>query len=378
MAATLAAEFGATVHLFEKRAALGRKLLIAGSSGLNISHEATLSEWAKHYTGFNEKYWRDLFTEFSSSDWIRFIEEKLKLETFLGTSKRYFVREMKASGLLKEWQSYLTRLGVTIHSSSTLDDFSSDSGRVSLSFKTAEGQTRFTFDRALFALGGASWETEIPAYYSLFRQKNLKMEPFVPSNVGYEVDWKKEFLNEAEGKPLKKIVFTSRLGTKAGELMVTKYGLEGTPIYFYGTPGEAFIDLKPDEDEKQILSKLLKVKENMSPIRRVKKVLGLCDGSLALLFHHSSALAKTDLKVMAQEIKRFNVSLREPRPLLESISSKGGLSLSEVSEKLELKQFPGIYCAGEMLDWDAPTGGFLIQACVSQGAVSARHFCGGK
>lgn len=361
------------IHIFEKRKGFGRKLLIAGSSGLNISHHASVNDFSAHYTGWNSEVWSKLFAEYSPQDWIRFIEKELRLETFLGTSERYFVREMKASGLLKKWIAYLEARKVIFHSTAELIDFDSDGSRVMLRFKD-DSKPRL-FDAAAFLLGGASWLKEEgiePAWVDMFRRKKIGMTAFEPSNVGYEVDWNESFLKEAEGKPLKKVLFTTKRGSKLGELVVTQYGLEGTPIYFYGVPGPATIDLKPDLTREQIELKCKSVRENLSPIRRVKKVLSLNDTALALLFHHLDEDAKKDLARVIAAIKAFPITLKASRTLSESISSKGGVSLSEVSDRLELKKFSRIYCGGEMLDWDAPTGGFLIQASISQGARIAK------
>ena len=358
----------AQVHLFEKRAGYGRKLLIAGSSGLNISHEAPLEEFAGHYSGFNSEFWKKLIKNYGPSDWVQFIEKELGLETFLGTSQRYFVREMKASNLLKKWIEYLETRGAVFHASMELVDFSSTHQEVMLSFR--DGTTE-RFEKAIFALGGASWEDAEPTWAGLFRDKNLKVIPFEPSNVGYEVAWSEKFLAEAEGKPLKKVRLTTSRGEKLGELVVTRYGLEGTPIYFTGVVGEAFLDLKPDLTHTQILEKMNAIQENLAPIRRVKRSLGLSEAAEALVFHHTPEEVKKDLQALVSRIKKFPLNLLRPRPLSESISSRGGLALEEIHNSapcFELKKFPGIYCIGELLDWDAPTGGFLIQACISQGA----------
>jgi len=361
------------IHVFEKRKGLGRKLLIAGSSGLNISHDAEDAIFARHYSEWsprwNPEFWPKMLANFSPKDWIAWIENELRMETFVGTSGRFFVREMKASGLLQRWTEHLRQWGVVFHPSHDLTDFDvdMDSGRVHLCFNgDSESQV---FDQAAFFLGGASWlENESPGWAEVFRGRGIELAEFQPSNAGYEVEWKSEFLKEAEGKPLKKILLSSPRGSKLGELVVTRYGLEGTPIYFFGATGGITLDLKPDLSAAQIAEKCESVRENLSPLRRVKKVLGLGDAALALLFHHADDATKSDLKRLIATIKAFPLELKAARPLSESISSKGGVRFTELTEALELKKFPGIYCGGEMLDWDAPTGGFLIQASVSQGA----------
>jgi uncharacterized flavoprotein (TIGR03862 family) len=358
------------IDLYEKRAGFGRKLLIAGSSGLNISHEHSLSDFSDHYEGWTPSFWQNLFQKFGPEDWINFIEKKLGMETFLGTSQRYFVKEMKASNLLKQWVHFLESKGVTFHSNHEMTDFSVENGKVKITFNDSP-ETTTSANHAVFFLGGASWEKEEPSWASLFRKKNISMIPFEPSNVGYEISWSEKLLQESEGKPLKKVELHTRRGRKLGELVITQYGIEGTPVYFCGTSGPAHLDLKPDISTDQVLEKLLKVKENLSPIRRVKRTLGLCEAAESLLFHHAPPEAKTDLRKMAEAIKQLPIQLNSPRPLIESISSRGGVALTEVTPSLELVKYPNIYCGGEMLDWDAPTGGFLIQACVSQGAFIA-------
>jgi uncharacterized flavoprotein (TIGR03862 family) len=363
-AARLAARPGISVDLFERRAGFGRKLLVAGSSGLNISHELSPADFARHYSGGSPGFWKNLLAEFGPKEWIGFINQDLGLETFLGTSSRYFVREMKASGLLAAWRKRLEDGGVRFHGSTELTDFTREGDEIILRF----GECEIRADRVVFALGGGSWEESPPAWPELFRRKGLAVSPFASANVGYSVAWSAPFLAEAEGKPLKKIRFGNRGGEKDGELVVTKYGLEGTPVYFLGEPGPAWIDLKPDLTEAAILSRLEAIRENLAPIRRVKQKLELCDASLAILFHHLPETDRKDLKTLVSRIKRFPITLLEPRPLTESISSTGGLAMSEVDENLQFRKFPGVYAGGEMLDWHAPTGGFLIQAAVSMGA----------
>ncbi len=356
---------GNRVTVFERRAGLGRKLLVAGSSGLNISHRLAPAEFARHYEGWDEKFWARLLRDFGTAEWISFIEKELDLETFVGSSERYFVREMKASNLLRRWTQRLESQGAVFRTRSELTDFARQADEtIRLSFSGESEE----FDRVVFALGGGSWEEELPRWPELFRRKGIEVIPFSPANCGYEVAWSPEFLAEAEGKPLKKIVLETSRGKKGGELVVTKYGLEGTPVYFLGTPGTAYLDLKPDLTEDAVRERLDSVRENRAPLRRAKQKLALGEASLALLFHHLSERERATTAALAEKIKRFPITFGKARPLAEAISSRGGVALGEVSENLELGKFPGIACVGEMLAWHAPTGGFLIQAAVSMGA----------
>jgi uncharacterized flavoprotein (TIGR03862 family) len=370
MSAFVLASSGIQVTIFEKRKSSGRKLLIAGSSGLNISYDCPEETLFEHYRG-PKYFFQTLFKNYSRSQWIKFVEG-LGLETFKGTSRRYFVREMKASGLLKAWTEMLKSLGVKFEFQKELSDFALKEGKIELHFNHAKEIA--LFDSVCLSLGGGSWEPEeAPLRWpNIFIKKNIDFKPFQPSNAGFEVKWPEAFLKEAEGKPLKSILLKTSQGARKGELMVTEYGLEGTPIYALGATGTVHIDLKPDFTEAEILAKLkAPMKENLSPMRRVQKLLNLCEASQALLFHLTLPKDRTDSATLARRIKDFPIELKAPRPLAEAISSSGGVSFIEVTEDLMLKKFPGVFLAGEMLDWDAPTGGFLIQASVSQG-----HFAG--
>lgn len=365
MAADVVSSAGHDVHLFEKRKSTGRKLLVAGSSGLNITNSLPLEEFIRHYTGPRE-HWERVLGEFSPKDWVKYIQS-LGIGTFEGTSGRYFIEDMKAPRFLQAWNQKLAGQGVKLHFDHELVGFDAKT----LKFRGAFGESEETFDAACLCLGGASWEpSETPLRWpAIFQSKGMGFTSFTPSNVGYQIDWPEAFLKEAEGKPLKNIVLTSSRGTRKGEAMITKYGMEGTPVYFVGERGTVTLDLKPDLTIDEILSKLRKVKENLSPIRRVKKQLNLGPAAFALLFHCTprEILDDSGLVSLAKRMKAIPLEFKEPQPLTESISSAGGLRFEELDESLMLRKSPGIFAAGEMLDWDVPTGGFLIQGCVAQG-----------
>jgi hypothetical protein len=345
---------------------------VAGSSGLNITYDCPDQDFAGFYRG-PKAHFAALFKEFGAKNWLSFIEKDLGIPTFKGTSRRYFIEGMKASQLLKNWTDRLKSLGVEIVSDHELADFErKEDGKIRLSFFN---KTDREVDIAILALGGGSWEPqEKPLrWIEVLRKKGLSFTEFQSANCGYEIDWPAKLLEEAEGKPIKNIVLTSSKGKRSGELVITRYGLEGTPIYFAGVPGTVYLDLKPELDPKALFARLSAGKENLSPIRRVKKHLRLSEGADALVFHLAPAAAKTDLKQMAETLKKFPIELKQARPLEEAISSSGGLQFGELDDRLMLKKFPAVFAAGEMLDWDAPTGGFLIQASVSQGYFAAKQ-----
>lgn len=370
MAAILLASKGVRVTLFEKRKSPGRKLLVAGSSGLNITYDASLDEFARFYR-LDGGRMREALDAYSPKDWREFIESTLGLETFVGTSKRLFVREMKAATLLKRWMSALDALGVTLKTEQELTDFSLEGGGVRLEFNSSAIEV---FDAAVFALGGASWEPQgTPlGWPRIFDRKKIAMIPFAPSNVGYEAHWPLALGRELEGKPIKSIVLSTNLGAKSGDLMIKAWGIEGTPVYHVGCEGTAYIDFKPGLSENEALRQMRAVKENLSPFRRLKHKLKLGDAALTLIKNLTPEPELKNLETLTCRIKRFPIELERPRPLEEAISSMGGVSWDELDATLMLKRFPGLFVAGEMIAWDAPTGGFLIQGCVSQGALAAR------
>lgn len=367
MVASQLSQRGIKVVVYEKYSSLGRKILVAGSSGLNVSYDCEFSEFVKAYSQPTQE-WKKILTQFSPEDWLKWISD-LGLETFKGTSHRYFVRDMKGVSLLKKWTESLKHAGVEFKTGHEMRDFESHSKGVSVQVREATNleASWVEFDALALCLGGGSWlkPKENLVWPEIFKKKELKVIPFVSSNCGFKVAWPKKFIDEVEGQPLKNIILKSKKGERAGELVITKYGLEGTPIYAMGVEGEIEIDLKPALSVEQIFKKLKTKSENFSPIRNIKKNLNLSPVALALLFHFSNPAELKDLKKMVEKIKRFSLNLLERQPLSESISSSGGLSWDEVNGDLMLKKSRGVFVAGEMLDWDAPTGGFLIQGCVS-------------
>lgn len=365
------------IQLFEKRKGLGRKLLVAGSSGLNVSNGIPIEEWPKYFEG--EFNWSALFSKFGTREWLAQIQG-LGFETFLGTSNRHFLKEMKASLFLKAWTTRLEKAGVKIHAGMDFHSFHRNEDAWDVVFMDAGGETKVqAFDRLIFALGGGSWNAEEAlGWPKAFIDRGISFTDFTPANAGYEIDWPEAFLKEADRKPLKSLELTTQLGTKAGELMVTSYGIEGTPVYYYGVKGTAYLDLKPGLSVQEVQKKLEATSENFSLPRRLQKLSGLGEAAQALVFHlglkpaQGKALAQTTADLAAL-IKKFPLELKGPRPLSESISSRGGIDLSEVGPDLQLKLCPGVYLAGEMLNWSAPTGGFLIQASVAQGVWAADH-----
>jgi uncharacterized flavoprotein (TIGR03862 family) len=368
MVATVLADAGFVVTVYDQAAQTGRKLFIAGASGLNVSTSLEGAELLARYSG-PEGHWLTCLRGFSVKDWLDFIE-KLGLEWFQGTSARYFVRPMNAAPLVRAWRKYLQDRQTNFVVSEELVDFAQDDSGITLKFKHGLSAK---FDAVCLALGGGSYleSGDRPAWANVLKEKGIRVEEMKAANVGFEVKWSQAMLAEAEGKPLKNICLKTSLGERLGELVVTSYGLEGTPLYEMGNEGVAHLDLKPDLTCLEVEERLRQGKENLNPVRRMRKHLRLSPAIEALVFHHGDTDALKDVASLAKLLKKFPVVLERRRPMQEAISTSGGVKFSEVDEALMLKKFSGIFLAGEMLDWSAPTGGFLIQGCVSQG-----HFVG--
>lgn len=376
MAATVLAEGGAAVVLCEKQKAMGRKLLIAGGSGLNVSSALPLPDFLRSFEG-PEIDWHELFGKFSVGDWLEFLAN-LGLKTFKGTSDRYFVEELKATNLVKRWLALLQRRQVQFKTECEVVALRREIDSTYV-VQLASGED-LRVSVVVFALGGASWLPQgVSAdWQKMFAAEGIQQVPFASANCGFSVDWKPEFLSEVGRQPLKNIELQTRKGSRKGDLMITDYGIEGTPVYAVGETGIGFLDLKSDLTAAAIAARLGSAAENLAPLRRAVKVLKLDAVRSALLFHHAPAGALASTEAIAAAIKKFPLLLKEARPLTEAISSRGGIALREVDENFMLKKMPGVFVAGEMLDWHAPTGGFLIQACVSQGYVAAHgalSFC---
>ncbi len=342
------------LHLFERRKSAGWKLLVAGSSGLNVTHGGEESELWQFYRS-RQKEMKSCLERFPRSQWLEHLES-LGEKPYLGSSNRYLIANEKAASLLKQWVQNLEASGARFHYDA--EWIAVDFSNRCLEFSRLGKQC---FDAVLFAMGGLSWEKSPSPWPSLFAY--FQFHPFEPSNAGYSINAKPEFFQAHHGSPIKGLRLTTQIGSKVGECMITRYGLEGTPIYTVGCPGEATFDLKPDLREDRLAARIGTKAESFFARAKLSK--------------GAEALAKEFLpdsptpEAFARNLKNVKIQLLRPQPLTESISSRGGLSWDELDENLMLKKAKGFFCAGEMVDWDAPTGGFLLQGSVSMGAVAA-------
>jgi hypothetical protein len=378
IAAEYLAEKGFAVDVFERKKTIGRKFLFAGLSGLNLTHAEPLDAFIARYHDKSAMITKAIinYPPEKLCDWCKGLGQEL----FVGTSGRVFPKAMKASPLLRAWQARLLALGVTFHLEHDWQGWDDDA----LIFKTNDSIKKIKPDATLLALGGASWPhlgTD-GSWVKYLQPYGVDIHDLKPSNCGFHVNWSDYFKSHFAHKPLKNIALHHHNHHIKGELMVTEHGLEGGALYAlspslrdeYERLGFAtvFIDLKPDLTHAEI-EKRLSISKRLSLPRLLKEKIGLSDLATALLYEtENMAFASLSLDEKAKIIKAYPLQLAEPFDIKRAISSSGGIALTELDEHFMLRKKKGVFCAGEMLDWDAPTGGYLLQACFSTGAQAAK------
>lgn len=377
-AAEVAAAGGASVTLYDAKPSVGRKFLVAGRGGLNITHDEPRESFAARYIAAEQPldFWPSLLAEFDA-DALRQWAADLGVETFAATSGRVYPREMKAAPLLRRWVHRLREAGVQFAlrhrwaglraGASWLVDFQ------------VEGEPRAVeADAVILALGGGSWPaTGSDGGWVLVLEKMcVTVAPLTSANCGWEISWPAEVLAQAEGQPLKNITARAGDATAVGELLVTKYGLEGGAIYQLGpalramAEPELVIDFKPALTAEQLVKKLGNCPRNFLAEARVRWKLS--DAAYAILENLPDRATFNSAESLAATVKNCALRLTGPRPIAEAISSAGGVRWSELNSSLMIQRLPGIFVAGEMIDWDAPTGGYLMQGCFATGTRAAR------
>lgn len=375
MTATVIAREGHQVDIFDKNSGIGRKLLIAGSSGLNIGNNLSINDFVSCIEHDNSpELWYSHFEQFFTTEWLKFLED-IGIKTFLGTSNRYFTHDMHSASLLSHWKKMLSDRRVNFFLNTKFQNLSSTNmNTFEIQFLENDSAAIYgPYDAVSLNLGGGSWEPDAVTWPSVLKRLGFSFEDFTSANAGYHIKgWSDKLLKEILRKPIKDCVLSTSKGNKRGDLLVTEYGLEGTPIYTVGVTGEAHVDFLPDRSIQEITDELLKIgaKENFSFIRRVKKIPGISPEVHSLFYHLVPHLNLITISDGAQLLKKFPMTLEQPRPLVEAISSRGGIALMDINNNFMSKKIPGLYLTGEMLNWSAPTGGFLIQTCVTQGYIA--------
>jgi uncharacterized flavoprotein (TIGR03862 family) len=370
-AAEVAASAGLQVTLFDAKRSVGRKFLVAGKGGLNLTHSEAFERFVSRYTGPEQPsgIWDALLADFDSAALRKWAAE-LGVGTFQATSGRVYPKALKAAPLLRRWIARLKSLGVRFEMNHRWTGLTPGTPH-RLDFENA---TSTEADAVIFALGGGSWPQtgSDGGWMQGFRDLGIACHPLVAANCGWEHPWPKEVLKIAEGQPLKNIIVSAGEITATGELLVTRYGLEGGAIYQLGAALRAMdapaiaIDFKPTFTHAQLVAKMQSVRRNHLDEAKTRWRLG--DAAHAIL----AQTTWQDTDSLASEVKHRVIPLDRPRPLAEAISSAGGVCWSELDETLMLTRFPGILAAGEMIDWEAPTGGYLIQGCFATGTRAGR------
>jgi len=369
-----------SVSVFEKNNALGRKFLVAGDGGLNLSHSENEREFILRYTP--HEFLSKAFLHFSNTKFIEWLNA-LGIETFVGSSGRVFPKKgIKPIDVLKCFEEKIKKKNVSLNFKHEWKGFENNN---ELIFKATTGNKIIKSDITIFCLGGASWPVTGSKgdWRSLFEIKNIKTNSFRASNCSFKVEWPNNIVKEIEGKPLKNISITCNNKMHIGEIVLTAFGIEGSGIYPLSPQirdqlkengsAKIFIDLKPALTKEECVNKINEKGAGLSYTENIIKKLNLNKTQMLLL---KSKMSKNDflepLKFV-NNLKSFEIQISALGPIEDAISSVGGISLEEINERFELKKLENNFVIGEMLDYDAPTGGYLLQSCFSMGKFLADH-----
>jgi uncharacterized flavoprotein (TIGR03862 family) len=380
MAAEVLTKAGAKVTVFDAMPSAGRKFLMAGRGGLNLTHSESLPDFMTRY-GAAAARLAPVIDGFTPTD-LRSWSEALGQPTFIGSSGRVFPESFKASPLLRAWLRRLGESGVTFAFRQRWIGWNSEGA---LKFETQEGEKLIAAKATVLALGGGSWAKlgSNGAWVDLLAAKDVAIAPLRPANVGFDVAWSDIFRDRFEGQPLKGIALSFGAHAVRGEAMVTRSGVEGGGIYALSSvlreavmaDGKAVLNiaLRPDLDAGELARKLAAPRGKQSFSNFLRKALHLSPVAIGLLQEVAIAegvqLASLEPEKLASLINAAPVMLTGVAPIARAISSAGGIMLDEIDDAFMLKRMPGVFVAGEMLDWEAPTGGYLLQASFATGVA---------
>lgn len=377
MAAQVLAEAGQRVILFDQAPSPARKFLLAGRGGLNLTHSEPLADFIARYGAAAERLKPAIET--FPPDALRQWCGELGEPTFVGSSGRVFPNSFKSSPLLRAWLKRLAALGVEARPRHRFLGFDAAGGLV---FAAPGGRLVERACVVVLACGGASWPRlgSDGAWVDALSARGVEIAPLRPANCGFGVAWSAPFKKRFAGAPLKAIAMRFGQTRARGEAGVTAFGLEGGAVYALAGPlreaidahGEAVleIDLKPDVSMETLAGRLTRRRGAQSLATFLRKAAGLAPVAIALL--REAGLPPSDAAALAQAIKQARLRLDAVAPIERAISSAGGVKWREIDEDFMLRRLPGVFVAGEMLDWEAPTGGYLLQACFATGAAAGR------
>ncbi len=380
IAAETLARAGASVTVYDRMPAVGRKFMLAGRGGLNLTHSEPFEQFIERYGPAAD--WLTPALRAFPPEALREWALELGQETFVGSSGRVFPNAFRATPLLRAWLARLAQHGVT---SRVRHEWLGWTSAGELLFTTPAGEVTAKPDATILAFGGASWPRmgSTGTWADIVRSVGIEVTPLTPANSGFVVDWSEHFRARFAGVPLKNVRLSCDGQTVRGEAMITNEGIEGGAVYALGASIRAAIardgsadlrlDLHPDLTLEVLAARLAKRRKGDSLTTALKRV-GLSPVAIALA-HEVGAAAE------ASHLKSLPLELLRPTSIDRAISTAGGIPRSEVDDHFGLRRLPGVFVAGEMLDWEAPTGGYLLQACFSTGvaaAVGARRFVEGE
>jgi uncharacterized flavoprotein (TIGR03862 family) len=390
MAAEMLAAEGVAVDLFDAMPSVGRKFLLAGRGGLNLTHSEAAEPFLRRYGGRSEAL-REALTAFGGEA-VRQWAAGLGIATFVGTSGRVFPTDLKAAPLLRAWLHRLRAAGVRLHPRHRWTGWEDEGG--ALVFQAPAGRVTHAADAVVLALGGASWPRlgSDGAWVPLLAARGVPIAPLAPANCGFDVaptrpgaaGWTEHLRQRYAGQPVKPVA--ARLATQApqenlqGEFVLTDSGIEGSLVYAFSAAlrdeiaarGEArwVIDLLPQHSEAQVLAETTRPRGPRSLSTHLKSRLGIAGLKMALLHELLTPQQLNDPVALAAALKGLPLTLARPRPIEEAISTAGGVRLEALDGNGMLRELPGVFCAGEMLDWEAPTGGYLLTASFATGRLA--------
>ncbi|RFC38398.1 MAG: hypothetical protein DID90_2727552762 [Candidatus Nitrotoga sp. LAW] len=383
MTAEVLIQGGVRVDLYDAMPSVGRKFLMAGKGGMNITHSEPMEPFLSRY-GARRAQIKPLLDTFGPEALRKWIHD-LGIETFIGTSGRIFPADMKAAPLLRAWLHRLREAGVHFHMRHRWCGWDENGA---LRFATPQGEHTTNVDAVVLALGGGSWARlgSDGAWVPLLAQRGIPVVPLQPANCGFDVGWSEYFSSRFAGHPVKAVTVnfidaTGNIHRRQGDLMVTATGIEGGLIYALSAllrdeiaaTGVAviYLDLMPGKDLPRVIAEIAHPRGSRSMASHLQSRANIKGVKTGLLRERVSPSDFAAPERLAAAIKSLPLHLIAPRPLDEAISSAGGVAFEALDERLMVHAMPGVFCAGEMLDWEAPTGGYLLTACFASGRTAA-------
>lgn len=378
MAADLLSKAGYRVKIVDQMPSPARKFLMAGRGGLNLTHSEDLDGFLNRYRAAKD-FLQPIIADFPPSALIEWCED-LGQKTFTGSSGRVFPNSMKASPLLRSWLQRLDRQGVSLSTRNRFCGF--DTGGTPLIAADQQAPHAVPARAVLLAMGGASWPKlgSDAAWATALQDKGITIAEFQPANCGFQVPWSAHLKTRFAGQPLKRIALTLGDHTVRGEALLSEQGLEGGAVYALSADiresinqtgaAQLTLDLRPSLSAENLTDKLSRPRGKQSMATFLKKTLKLSPTEQALMREEGPLPGSPE--ALAARVKSVAVTVTAPYSIDRAISSAGGIALNEVTDTLMLKRLPGVFAAGEMLDWEAPTGGYLLQACFATGVRAAK------